>query len=132
MSLRALMVQFESKARLLKVIAHPTRLRLLNALCGGEECVCHLTALLNQRQAYISQQLMFLRQAGLLTDRKEGSRVYYRIKEKSLFQILRAMNVTRTRAKSLARQSIATCPCPQCARQHKKVARKMRLRNRVK
>ncbi len=111
------MEQFQSQARRLKVLAHPTRLRLLEALCGGEECVCHLTALLGQRQAYVSQQLMFLRQAGLLVDRKEGSRVYYRIKDQSLFRLLAAMNMTRAGvAKAPGRKQIASCPCPKCNR----------------
>ncbi len=122
MSLKERMAQFQSQARLLKVIAHPTRLRLLHALSGGEECVCHLTALLRQRQAYVSQQLMFLRRAGLLGDRKEGARVYYRIKEQSLFRILAAMNVVGVRAAgSPKRQKIAGCPCPKCTIRPKRI-----------
>lgn len=105
---------FQSRARLLKLVAHPTRLRLLNALAAGEECVCHLTALLNQRQAYVSQQLMFLRQAGLLEDRKEGSRVYYRIKDKRLYRILAATNPAGTGSKSTGRGTVTACPCPRC------------------
>ncbi len=117
MSWKERMGQFQSQARRLKVLAHPTRLRLLEALCRGEECVCHLTALLGQRQAYVSQQLMCLRQAGLLADRKAGSRVYYRIKDPSLFRLLAALNVTRAGvAKSPRRQKIASCPCPRCNR----------------
>jgi ArsR family transcriptional regulator len=105
---------FQSRARLLKLVAHPTRLRLLNALAAGEECVCHLTALLNQRQAYVSQQLMFLRRAGLLEDRKEGSRVYYRIKDKRLFPILAAANPAGAGSKSSERGTVAACACPRC------------------
>ena len=108
------MNRFRSQAQLLKVLAHPTRLRLLHALRGGEQCVCHLTALLHERQAYVSQQLMFLRRAGLLQDRKEGSRVYYRIGDKRLFRTLDAMDVSGTGAKSSGRQRIAFCPCPKC------------------
>lgn len=124
------MGQFQSHARRLKVLAHPTRLRLLNALCRGEECVCHLTALLGQRQAYVSQQLMFLRRAGLLVDRKQGSRVYYRIKDQSLFRILAAMNLNRAgRAKPPGRQRIAHCPCPKCATRAKRLHRRKRVRD---
>ena len=100
---------------MLKVIAHPTLLRLLHALSSGEECVCHLTALLQHRQAFVSQQLMFLRQAGLLSDRKEGSRVYYRIKDQSLFRILAAMSITKPGLKPSRRRRIVGCPCPRCA-----------------
>jgi ArsR family transcriptional regulator len=73
-----------------------------------------LTALLHERQAYVSQQLMFLRRAGLLQDRKEGSRVYYRIGDKRLFRTLDAVNLSGAGAKSSGRQRIALCPCPKC------------------
>lgn len=132
MSLKERMTQFRSQARLLKVLAHPTRLRLLTALWGGEECVCHLTALLRLRQAYVSQQLMFLRQAGLLADRKDGSRVYYQIKDKSLLRILTSMNVVGAREdKSPGRNKIAACPCPKCAAPDERPSRRKGRRSEV-
>jgi DNA-binding transcriptional ArsR family regulator len=57
---------------LLKALGHPVRLRILQELRQQEACVCHLEAVLRQRQAYISQQLMRLREAGLVEDRREG------------------------------------------------------------
>lgn len=54
---------FLGSADLLKAIAHPERLRLLAALRDGNQCVCHLTALLEKRQPYVSQQLAYLREA---------------------------------------------------------------------
>jgi DNA-binding transcriptional ArsR family regulator len=106
----------QSQARMLKVLAHPTRLRLLYALRGSEECVCHLTTLLRQRQAYVSQQLMFLRKADLLEDRKDGSRVYYHIKDPTrLFQILDAVDLTTGTENGFSPSPvIAACPCPKC------------------
>ncbi len=99
--------------QMLKALAHPARLRILNALREDEECVCHLTALLKQRQAYVSQHLMFLRQAGLIEDRKEGLRVYYHIKDPRLFEVLDLVNamtgVTRKEPERLA-----ACSCPRC------------------
>jgi ArsR family transcriptional regulator len=106
---------FRVPADILKAIAHPARLRLLNALRDGEECVCHLTALLHQRQAYVSQQLMFLRHAGLLEDRKEGLRVYYRIKDSRVFDLLDTVNaLAGVKGIASERQTIAACPCPKC------------------
>lgn len=106
---------FRPSTQLLKALAHPARLRLLNALRENEECVCHLTALLHQRQAYVSQQLMFLRRAGLIEDRKDGLRIYYRIKDPRVFDVLDAANalagVNEIRAEP---KSIAACPCPKC------------------
>ena len=63
----------------LKLLAHPERLQMLDALRRDAECVCHLEALLGKPQPYVSQQLRFLRQAGLIVDEKEGQNVYYRL-----------------------------------------------------
>lgn len=102
-------------SKVLKVLAHPERLRLLNALRAGEECVCHLTTLLHHRQAYVSQQLMCLRRAGLIEDRKEGLRVYYRIKDPRVFEVLDAANVLAgVKHGTRQAQALADCPCPRC------------------
>ena len=47
----------ERDAELLRAVAHPTRLALLEAVSEGEECVCHLSCLLGRPQPYISKQL---------------------------------------------------------------------------
>ena len=83
-------MSYDLQARLFRVLMHPTRLAILDSLRGGEQCVCHLEAVLGQRQAYISQQLMVLREAGLIQDRREGLRVYYRVTEPGVFRVLEA------------------------------------------
>lgn len=107
---------YRAPAKVLKALAHPSRLRLLNALRDDEECVCHLTALLRQRQAYVSQQLMFLRRAGLIADRKEGLRVYYRVKDPRVFEVLAAANALASAKRVAEPRTLATCLCPRCAR----------------
>jgi DNA-binding transcriptional ArsR family regulator len=110
---------YRTSARLLKALAHPVRLRLLYALRDNEECVCHLTALLRQRQAYVSQQLMFLRRAGLLTDRKEGLRVYYRVRDPRVFDVSDAANAfAGVKRMPVEKPRLTVCSCPKCA--HKK------------
>ncbi len=101
--------------RLLKTLAHPARLQILNALRQDEQCVCHLTALLHHRQAYVSQQLRFLRRAGIIEDRKDGLRVYYRVKDPRVFDVLDTLNALAG-AKDIPSEkvAIATCPCPKC------------------
>ncbi len=106
---------FRPSTQLLKALAHPARLRLLNALRANEECVCHLTALLHRRQAYVSQQLMFLRRAGLIEDRKDGLRIYYRIKDERVFEVLDAANaLAGSKGTGAEPKTIAACPCPKC------------------
>ena len=79
---------FETEARLLALLAHPMRLQILELLRHGEVCVCDMQAALGRRQAYISQHLMALREAGLVTCRKEGLRVYYRLSEPRILRVL--------------------------------------------
>ena len=106
---------YHLSTRLLKILAHPGRLQILNALRQGEECVCHLTALLHQRQAYVSQQLMFLRRAGILEDRKDGLRVYYRVKDARVFDVLDTINaLVGANDIPSERTMIVACPCPKC------------------
>jgi DNA-binding transcriptional ArsR family regulator len=55
------MTAYDNLAVRFKALAHPVRLQILDMLRSGEACVCHMETALNKRQAYISQQLMVLR-----------------------------------------------------------------------
>jgi len=66
------MDDFGQSAGLFKTLMHPARLEILEILRDGEHCVCHIEAVLGYRQAYISQQLSVLREAGLVQDRRDG------------------------------------------------------------
>lgn len=102
---------YENLAELFKGLAHPTRIQILVLLREGEVCVCHIEAALNKRQAYVSQQLMTLREAGLVESRREGLQVYYRLADARLCDLLNLMLGTTT---TLGIQNIAGCPCPRC------------------
>lgn len=106
---------YQTQTQLFKALAHPARLRLLNALRAQEECVCHLTALLRRRQAYVSQQLMMLRNAGLIADRKEGLRVYYRIQDSRVLALLDEVNALMNAQQPTEHHvTLAACTCPKC------------------
>jgi ArsR family transcriptional regulator len=64
---------------LLRALADPLRLRVIEALGGGERCVCDLTNDLGLAQSKLSFHLKVLKQAGLLADRQEGRWIYYRL-----------------------------------------------------
>ena len=67
-------------AKLLKALADPVRLRLVNLLLEGREvCVCHLHEALGLPQPTVSRHLAYLRKQGLVSGRKEGLWVYYRL-----------------------------------------------------
>ena len=108
----------ENAPRAVQAVVHPSRLAILQILRDGEECVCHLEAALGLRQAYISQQLMVLRQAGLVTDQREGWNVFYRVVKPEVYALLDAALATvrpEGAASPLMRHvKRAACPCPKC------------------
>ena len=72
---------YQNQAHLLKFMAHPRRLQILDRLRATDECVCHLAAVLAKPQPYVSQQIAVLRKAGLICDRKDGTHIYYELAE---------------------------------------------------
>jgi DNA-binding transcriptional ArsR family regulator len=110
------MPTFAPQADLLKALAHPTRLAVLEILRDGEQCVCHMEATLGLRQASISQQLMVLREAGLVEVRRDGNNMYYRVLKPKIFDVLDAVYAAaeRSRPRIAHKHSRAQCPCPKC------------------
>lgn len=107
---------YEIQSDLLKTLSHSTRLAILEILRDGEQCVCHMEAMLNQRQAYISQQLMVLKQAGLLESRRDGLNLYYRVVKPEVLKVLDIVNSV-TGALPYPpehKHAVAQCPCPKC------------------
>jgi DNA-binding transcriptional ArsR family regulator len=72
--------RYERQARIIKALAHPTRLFIVDELSRGERCVCELTDLIGVEMPTVSRHLSLLKQAGILTDEKRGSLVYYRLR----------------------------------------------------
>jgi DNA-binding transcriptional ArsR family regulator len=112
---------YEKEANLIKALSHPARLQILDLLAQGEACVCHLTAVLGQRQPYISKQLMTLREAGLVLDRKDGTIVYYRLADERLAEIvalarelLPSLGI-HADFPALPVELVEGCPCPRCS-----------------
>jgi DNA-binding transcriptional ArsR family regulator len=110
------MHDYESQAELFKVLMHPVRLAILDLLRASSECVCHMEAILGHRQAYISQHLMVLRQAGLVEDQRDGWNIYYRVAKPEIFTVLDSvrelMGEKPTFQGPIRRPGV--CPCPKC------------------
>lgn len=70
----------EARARVLKAMAHPTRLFIIEELEKEERCVCDLTAMVEADVSTISKHLSVLRQAGIVLDDKRGNQVFYRLR----------------------------------------------------
>jgi ArsR family transcriptional regulator len=77
-------LEAEEARLLLRALADPIRLQVIEALGGGERCVCDLTADLGLAQSKLSFHLKVLRDTGLLADRQSGRWVYYRLQPDAL------------------------------------------------
>lgn len=102
---------------LFQTLSGEPRLAILLAIGEGEACVCHLEAVLGYRQAYISQHLMALREAGLLTARRVGKYMFYRLAKPGLLDLLRmAQTVVGLRDMPRPAGPAMRCACPTCSR----------------
>ncbi|MBE2239922.1 MAG: helix-turn-helix transcriptional regulator [Caldilineaceae bacterium] len=105
----------EISARL-RLLAHPERLRILDAVRRDSECVCHLEALLDKPQPYVSQQLRLLRDAGIIADEKQGQNVFYRLSDAEVRDWLDVMlgPVVGEHPDMSLHKRLIPCPCPKC------------------
>jgi len=84
-----------------RALGDETRLRLMQRLRGGEQCVCDLTEQLDTRQSLLSFHLRTLKDAGLVTDRRDGRWVYYAINHDGLEILRRALDELRSPDRAL-------------------------------
>jgi DNA-binding transcriptional ArsR family regulator len=106
---------YEQETKLYKSLMHPARLAILDLLREGEACVCHMEATFKFRQAYISQQLMVLRDAGLVEVRRDGLNIYYRVIRPEIFAVMDAMRTVTGIRPSTVKPKRNACTCPNCA-----------------
>ena len=72
--------RFEARAKILKAMAHASRLFLISELTKGECCVCNLTKLVGADISTVSKHLSILREAGLISSEKRGNQVFYQLR----------------------------------------------------
>jgi DNA-binding transcriptional ArsR family regulator len=78
---------FEEVSHYFFLLSEPTRLKILYALCNGEQAVGAIVTEIGANQANVSRQLNMLYQARILQRRKEGAQVYYRIEDQNAIQL---------------------------------------------
>jgi DNA-binding transcriptional ArsR family regulator len=71
---------FERQAEIVKALAHPLRLAVVEFLKDGEQCVCHIAEYVGSEQSNLSKHLAVMSAAGLLCQRKQGLNVFYRLR----------------------------------------------------
>lgn len=79
----------EGLADTFRVLGDPTRVRILDALSGGELCVCDIASLVGISESAASHQLRLLRNSRLVRPRRAGRLVYYAIDDHHILELLR-------------------------------------------
>jgi ArsR family transcriptional regulator len=72
--------RFTARANVLKAMAHPSRLFMVEQLSKGEECVCKLAEMIGVDMSTASKHLSLLKHVGIVEDEKRGSMVFYRLR----------------------------------------------------
>ncbi len=105
-------------AELFHLLAQPARLQILLVIGREEACVCHLESALGLRQAYISQQLMVLRDAGLVITNRDGRNIFYTLANLDILPVIEraaaAMNAGDEAIHLPGPGPLPDCPCPHC------------------
>jgi ArsR family transcriptional regulator len=100
---------FAKRARIIKAMAHPSRLTMLHALAAGEKCVCDLRDLVGADLSTVSKHLSVMKKAGLVDDRKEGLRVHYRLRVPCVLDFMNCIEAVQAADGTPARQRQACC-----------------------
>ena len=81
-------IRSESRAQILKAMAHASRLFIIEKLAKKPHCVCELTEMIGADTSTVSKHLSVLKNAGIISDRKEGTMVYYSLEAPCLLKFL--------------------------------------------
>ncbi len=97
---------FESTARYFSVLGEPTRLKILHAICKEERCVNDIIEATGALQANVSRHLGLMYQAGVLTRRREGTQIFYRVADPLFVELCRTIS-TQVASRLPAADSLA-------------------------
>ncbi len=76
------------KSEVLKALAQPTRLKILEMLRAGERCICEIVPAINGEQSNISRHISVMQKSHLITTRKDGVKVMVKVRDPRIFEIL--------------------------------------------
>lgn len=92
--------RFEARSKIIKAMAHPTRLFIIDELSRQEKCVCELTEMIGADMSTVSKHLSILKNAGILEDEKRGTQIYYKLKVPCVLNFVQCVeSVLKTNAK---------------------------------
>jgi DNA-binding transcriptional ArsR family regulator len=82
-----------ARADILKAIAQPTRLKIIELLRGGEKCVCEIFPAIDEEQSNTSRHLNLMQGCGILQRRKDGIKIMYRLKYPEVLEIIDIVSI---------------------------------------
>ena len=107
----AISAKYKNQARILKALAHPTRLFIVDELARGERSVRELTDMIGVDMPTVSRHLSVLRNAGILADDKRGLQVFYRLRVPCVLNFFKCVEaVQRNECKPGKRPKGGKCP----------------------
>lgn len=95
--------RYASRVRILKALAHPTRLFLVEELAAGERCVCELTDHIGDDISTVSKHLALLRNAGVLASERRGQQIFYRLRVPCVLEVFGCVEGVLSEAETGAR-----------------------------
>lgn len=105
----------------LKALGQTVRIQIVLIIGEQEACVCHLEAILGIRQARISQHLIALRNAGIVSTRRDGRHIYYRLENPKIldlvFQTAEMLQIDTDPLKAVTNRIEPGCVCPRCTKE---------------
>jgi DNA-binding transcriptional ArsR family regulator len=78
-----------------KALADPTRLKILECIKDGEKCICEVIPYTGKSQPNVSQHLKVLKIAGLVDERREGTRILLKASNKKIFDVITSVKQLR-------------------------------------
>jgi ArsR family transcriptional regulator len=103
--------KYKKQARIIKALAHPTRLFIVDELSRGERCVCELTDMIGAEMPTVSRHLSVLRNAGILEDEKRGLQVFYRLRVPCVLNFFKCVEAVQGHPRKPSQRTAAPGKC---------------------
>ena len=105
----AAQVKYKNQARVIKALAHPTRLFIVDELARGERSVRELTDMIGVEMPTVSRHLSVLRDAGILADDKRGLQVFYRLRVPCVLNFFECVEAVQRNGCKSAKRTRGKC-----------------------
>ncbi len=92
--------ELEARSRIMKALASPVRLRIVDELSRGERCVCELQPLFSQDKSTLSRHIVVLRNVGIISERRDGVRIILKLETPCILNVFACtLDVIRSNVK---------------------------------